>query len=208
MSVQIINKYFPNLSEEQKSQFQQLENLYKDWNEKINVISRKDIDNLYLRHVLHSLAIAKFINFTPGTRVVDVGTGGGFPGVPLAILFPEVEFILVDSIRKKIIVADAISSSLKLNNVKSVNDRIENLPGTYDFFVSRAVTKLDIAWGWVGNKISPNNVNSIKNGLIYLKGGDINDEIPNKTIVQQLPLSRWFDESFFEDKGIVYITKQ
>ena len=182
--------------------------LYSDWNEKINVISRKDIENLYLRHVLHSLAIAKFINFTPGTRVVDVGTGGGFPGVPLAILFPEVEFILVDSIRKKIIVADAISSSLKLNNVKSLNDRIENLPGTYDFFVSRAVTKLDIAWGWVGNKISPNNVNSIKNGLIYLKGGDINDEIPNKTIVQQLPLSRWFDESFFEDKGIVYITKQ
>lgn len=204
----LIQKYFSNLSTAQIKQLSELKSLYFEWNEKINVISRKDIDNLYLRHVLHSLAIAKFINFTPGTRVVDVGTGGGFPGVPLAILFPEVEFILVDSIRKKIIVADAISSSLKLNNVKSVNDRIENLPGTYDFFVSRAVTKLDIAWGWVGNKISPNNVNSIKNGLIYLKGGDINDEIPNKTIVQQLPLSRWFDESFFEDKGIVYITKQ
>ena len=204
----LIQKYFSNLSTAQIKQLSELKSLYFEWNEKINVISRKDIDNLYLRHVLHSLAIAKFINFTPGTRVVDVGTGGGFPGVPLAILFPEVEFILVDSIRKKIIVADAISSSLKLNNVKSLNDRIENLPGTYDFFVSRAVTKLDIAWGWVGNKISPNNVNSIKNGLIYLKGGDINDEIPNKTIVQQLPLSRWFDESFFEDKGIVYITKQ
>ncbi len=203
-----IQKYFSDISDSQISQLSLLGSLYSDWNEKINVISRKDIENLYLRHVLHSLAIAKFINFTPGTRVVDVGTGGGFPGVPLAILFPEVEFILVDSIRKKIIVADAISSSLKLNNVKSLNDRIENLPGTYDFFVSRAVTKLDIAWGWVGNKISPNNVNSIKNGLIYLKGGDINDEIPNKTIVQQLPLSRWFDESFFEDKGIVYITKQ
>lgn len=204
----LIQKYFSSLSTAQINKLSELKSLYFEWNEKINVISRKDIDNLYLRHVLHSLAIAKFINFNPGTRVVDVGTGGGFPGVPLAILFPEVEFILVDSIRKKIIVADAISSSLKLNNVKSVNDRIENLPGTYDFFVSRAVTKLDIAWGWVGNKISPNNVNSIKNGLIYLKGGDINDEIPNKTIVQQLPLSRWFDESFFEDKGIVYITKQ
>jgi len=204
----LIQKYFSDISDSQISQLSLLGYLYSDWNEKINVISRKDIENLYLRHVLHSLAIAKFINFTPGTGVVDVGTGGGFPGVPLAILFPEVEFILVDSIRKKIIVADAISSSLKLNNVKSVNDRIENLPGTYDFFVSRAVTKLDIAWGWVGNKISPNNVNSIKNGLIYLKGGDINDEIPNKTIVQQLPLSRWFDEGFFEDKGIVYITKQ
>jgi len=204
----LIQKYFSDISDSQISQLSLLGYLYSDWNEKINVISRKDIENLYLRHVLHSLAIAKFINFTPGTGVVDVGTGGGFPGVPLAILFPEVEFILVDSIRKKIIVADAISSSLKLNNVKSVNDRIENLPGTYDFFVSRAVTKLDIAWGWVGNKISPNNVNSIKNRLIYLKGGDINDEIPNKTIVQQLPLSRWFDEGFFEDKGIVYITKQ
>jgi 16S rRNA (guanine(527)-N(7))-methyltransferase RsmG len=280
----LIQKYFVNLSQKQIEQFSALEELYGNWNKSINVISRKDIDNLYERHVLHSLAIAKFISFKPGTKVADLGTGGGFPGVPLAILFPDVSFLLVDSIGKKVKVVEEVSKQLGLanvkvknqrienipgkydflakfisfkpgtkvadlgtgggfpgvplailfpdvsfllvdsigkkvkvveevsrqlglGNVKVKNQRIENIPGKYDFFVSRAVTRLDTAWGWVSNKIDNNNKNDLKNGLIYLKGGDISTEIPNNTFIQKEAVSTWFTETFFEDKGLVYITK-
>ncbi len=203
----LIQKYFVNLSQKQIAQFSALEELYGNWNKSINVISRKDIDNLYERHVLHSLAIAKFISFKPGTKVADLGTGGGFPGIPLAILFPDVSFLLVDSIGKKVKVVEEVSTQLGLGNVKVKNQRIENIPGKYDFFVSRAVTRLDTAWSWIFNKIGDNNKNDLKNGLIYLKGGDISTEIPNNAFIQKEAVSTWFTETFFEDKGLVYITK-
>lgn len=204
----LIQKYFSDLNREQVDQFSALSSLYYEWNNKVNVISRKDIDNLYERHVLHSLAIAKFISFKDGTKVLDFGTGGGFPGIPLAIMFPRVKFTLVDSIGKKINVVNSVSSELGLANVQTYNGRIEEINGKYEFFVSRAVTKLDTAWGWIGNKIDSHDNNELKNGLIYLKGGDIEAEKPNKTIVQQYPVKQWFNEPFFNDKGLVYITKQ
>jgi 16S rRNA (guanine527-N7)-methyltransferase len=204
----LIQKYFSDLNREQVDQFSALSSLYYEWNNKVNVISRKDIDNLYERHVLHSLAIAKFISFKDGTTVLDFGTGGGFPGIPLAIMFPKVKFTLVDSIGKKINVVNSVSSALGLANVQTYNGRIEEINGQYEFFVSRAVTKLDTAWGWIGNKIDSHDNNELKNGLIYLKGGDIEAEKPNKTIVQQYPVKQWFNEPFFNDKGLVYITKQ
>lgn len=204
----LIQKYFSDLNREQVDQFSALSSLYYEWNNKVNVISRKDIDNLYERHVLHSLAIAKFISFKDGTTVLDFGTGGGFPGIPLAIMFPRVKFTLVDSIGKKINVVNSVSSELGLANVQTYNGRIEEINGQYEFFVSRAVTKLDTAWGWIGNKIDSHDNNELKNGLIYLKGGDIEAEKPNKTIVQQYPVKQWFNEPFFNDKGLVYITKQ
>ena len=204
----LIQKYFSDLNREQVDQFSALSSLYYEWNNKVNVISRKDIDNLYERHVLHSLAIAKFISFKDGTTVLDFGTGGGFPGIPLAIMFPRVKFTLVDSIGKKINVVNNIYNELGLDNVVTHNGRIEEINGQYEFFVSRAVTKLDTAWGWIGNKIDSHDNNELKNGLIYLKGGDIEAEKPNKTIVQQYPVKQWFNEPFFNDKGLVYITKQ
>ncbi len=204
----LIQKYFSDLNREQVDQLSALSSLYYEWNNKVNVISRKDIDNLYERHVLHSLAIAKFISFKDGTAVLDFGTGGGFPGIPLAIMFPKVKFTLVDSIGKKINVVNSVSSALGLANVQTYNGRIEEINGQYEFFVSRAVTKLDTAWGWIGNKIDSHDNNELKNGLIYLKGGDIEAEKPNKTIVQQYPVKQWFNEPFFNDKGLVYITKQ
>ncbi len=204
----LIQKYFSDLNREQVDQLSALSSLYYEWNNKVNVISRKDIDNLYERHVLHSLAIAKFISFKDGTTVLDFGTGGGFPGIPLAIMFPKVKFTLVDSIGKKINVVNSVSSALGLANVQTYNGRIEEINGQYEFFVSRAVTKLDTAWGWIGNKIDSHDNNELKNGLIYLKGGDIEAEKPNKTIVQQYPVKQWFNEPFFNDKGLVYITKQ
>ena len=203
-----IQKYFPDLSQRQLEQFGQLGALYMAWNRQINVISRKDIDNLYARHVLHSLAIAKFINFKPGTEVLDIGTGGGFPGLPLAIYFPECQFLLVDSIGKKLKVVEAVASELKLVNVKTKHSRAEDIDEQFDFVVSRAVTRLDTIWSWSKSKISTNSYNDLRNGLIYLKGGDISAEIPNNTIVQFYPLSDWFSEDFFLGKRLVYITSK
>ena len=203
-----IQKYFPNLSQRQLEQFGQLEALYRAWNSQINVISRKDIDNLYIRHVLHSMSIAKFIDFKPGTKVLDIGTGGGFPGLPLAIYFPECQFILVDSIGKKLKVVEAVAIELKLANVKTKHSRAEDINEQFDFVVSRAVTRLDTIWSWSKSKISTNSYNDLRNGLIYLKGGDISAEIPNNTIVQSYSLSDLFSEDFFLGKGLVYITSK
>ncbi len=202
----IIHKYFTGLTPRQITLFQQLQPLYAEWNSKINVISRKDFDALYERHVLHSLAIAKFIRFRPGTKVLDVGTGGGFPGIPLAILFPETRFHLVDSIMKKIKVVNAVTVSLGLENVTAEQIRAEQLKGRYDFVVSRAVTNLPEFAGWVQKNISPKQQNAIPNGILYLKGGDISAEIRpfrNTAFVQDL--SGFFEEDFFQTKKLVHI---
>lgn len=202
----IIHKYFTGLTPRQITLFQQLQPLYAEWNSKINVISRKDFDALYERHVLHSLAIAKFIRFRPGTKVLDVGTGGGFPGIPLAVLFPETRFHLVDSIMKKIKVVNAVTVSLGLENVTAEQIRAEQLKGRYDFVVSRAVTNLSEFAGWVQKNISSKQQNAIPNGILYLKGGDIRDEIRpfrNNALVQDL--SGFFEEDFFQTKKLVHI---
>lgn len=202
----IILKYFSRLTPEQKMMFEQLLPLYTDWNAKINVISRKDIDQLYERHVLHSLAIAKFIRFTPGTRVLDVGTGGGFPGIPLAVLFPETHFHLVDSIGKKIKVVNAIAESLGLKNVTAEQIRVEQLKGKYDFVVSRAVTQLPEFFSWVQKNISQKQQNTVPNGILYLKGGNLDAETrPYKKRAFVQELSEYFDEKFFETKKLVYV---
>lgn len=204
--MKIIETYFPNLTEQQKKQLEQLQYLYTDWNDKINVISRKDIGNLYLHHVLHSIAIAKYIHFTSGSMVMDVGTGGGFPGIPLAILFPEVEFLLLDSIGKKIKVADNIAETIGLNNVEVIHSRVENEKRKFHFIVSRAVMPLPNLV-WLSRKnISKDQINSIPNGIICLKGGDLTSEIePFKKIADQVPLTNYFNEPFFETKKLVYI---
>ena len=205
--MKIIQKYFPELTNLQGSQFDMLQLLYEDWNSKINVISRKDIDQLYERHVLHSLGIAKFVHFVPGTSVLDVGTGGGFPGIPLAIMFPESQFHLVDSIGKKIKVVEAVASELKLENVSSEKARAEDVAGSFDFVVSRAVTSLPVFYGWVKGKIKKQNNNSIRNGIIYLKGGDFETELKDfKNRLKVYPLNSFFEEPFFETKKIVHIT--
>jgi 16S rRNA (guanine527-N7)-methyltransferase len=204
--MKIIQKYFPGLTNLQKSQFEMLLLLYKDWNSKINVISRKDIEQLYERHVLHSLGIARFVQFVPRTSVLDVGTGGGFPGIPLAIMFPETHFHLIDSIGKKVKVVEAVASELKLKNVSSEKIRAEEIAETFDFVVSRAVTSLPVFYGWVKGKIKKQNRNSIKNGIVYLKGGDIETELKSfKNRSKVYPLSSWFDEPFFETKKIVHL---
>lgn len=200
----LIHKYFNKLSSTQYQQMSALEALYKDWNAKINVISRKDIDNFYEHHVLHSLAIAKFINFLPNANVLDIGTGGGFPGVPLAIMFPQTNFVLVDSIGKKLKVIDDVAKQIGLNNVTTIHTRAEQLNDKYDFITSRAVTRLDVAWSWAEPLLSPVSLHSVKNGLIYLKGGDINAEIPNNCIIQKIPLNNMFKEPYFAEKAIVY----
>lgn len=183
-----------------------LQPLYADWNAKINVISRKDIEELYERHVLHSLAIARFIRFTPGTKVLDVGTGGGFPGIPLAIMFPGVSFHLVDSIGKKIKVVSSVAESLGLENVLAQQVRAEQLNERYDFIVSRAVTKLPEFVGWVQKNISRKQQNAVPNGILYLKGGNLESEIhPFRRKVQVQELSSWFGEAFFETKKLVYL---
>jgi 16S rRNA (guanine527-N7)-methyltransferase len=202
----IILKYFSRLTPEQKMMFEQLLPLYTDWNAKINVISRKDIDQLYERHVLHSLAIAKFIRFTPGTRVLDVGTGGGFPGIPLAVLFPETHFHLVDSIGKKIKVVNAVAESLGLKNVTAEQIRVEQLKGKYDFVVSRAVTQLPEFFSWVQKNISQKQQNAVPNGILYLKGGNLDAETrPYKKRAFVQELSGYFDEEFFETKKLVHV---
>jgi len=205
MSPEIIQQYFPKLSEEQLHQFEQLFPLYSHWNSQINVISRKDIDELYLRHVLHSLAIAKVTTFKKNTRILDVGTGGGFPGIPLAILFPECEFVLVDSIGKKIKVVNEISNSLALDNVTAYHMRAEEVTGQFDFVVTRAVTRIANFVPWVKGKLSPESFNELKNGILFLKGGDLEEEIleSNKKVTSY-PLSDHFKEEFFETKVVLY----
>jgi len=203
--MELILKYFPNLTETQIQQFEALEGLYKDWNSKINVISRKDIDELYLRHVLHSLGIAKVINFTSGTSVLDVGTGGGFPGVPLAILFPECQFHLVDSINKKLKVINAVAESIELTNIKTTHSRVEAIDETYDFIVSRAVTTMPEFTTWVKGKISRTQKNELKNGILYLKGGDLTEELKQYKTVKAFLLSDYFEEPFFETKKVIHL---
>ena len=206
MKAAIIKHYFPSITEHQQDQFEQLFPLYSEWNEMINVISRKDIDNLMLHHVLHSLAIAKFIEFKPGTEVLDVGTGGGFPGIPLAILFPEVNFHLVDSIGKKIKVVQGVADSLGLKNVTATHGRADDVDGESEFVVSRAVTRLLPFYGWVKKKISPNSYHDLKNGLLGRKGGDFMEEL--KEIERKhkvFHLSKNFKEEFFETKKLVQV---
>lgn len=202
----LILKYFPDLTEEQKRQFAALYDLYLDWNSKINVISRKDIENLYEHHVLHSLGIAKVIRFRPGTQIMDLGTGGGFPGIPLAILFPEVQFHLVDSIGKKVRVASEIANSIGLKNVTFRHDRAEEEKGKFDFVVSRAVMPLTDLLKIIRKNISSKQQNALPNGLICLKGGELgNETMPVKNKTTLWDLKEFFEEEFFETKKVVYV---
>jgi 16S rRNA (guanine527-N7)-methyltransferase len=203
----ILLKYFPELTEQQQKSFSKLYELYKDWNEKINVISRKDIDNLMERHVLHSLAIAKFVTFRNGSKIMDLGTGGGFPGVPLAILFPECRFHLVDSIGKKLKIIDAVKEELDLKNIFTFHKRAEEMDYQYDFVVSRAVAPLPDLLKWTDRKYLYKQLNEKGNGLICLKGGDLTNEIEGISNVRITPLSTYFTEDFFKDKSLVYKQK-
>lgn len=205
--MELINKYFPHITEEQRQRFTALDALYRDWNSKINVISRKDIDNLYEHHILHSLGIAQIINFKPDTRVMDLGTGGGFPGIPLAIMFPEVHFHLVDSIGKKIRVCDEVRTALGLTNVTTEWTRAENLKDKYDFVVSRAVMPLSDLVKLVRKNIATKTQNAMPNGLICLKGGELaNEVLPMKAHTLITSLSDYFEEEFFETKKVVYVS--
>lgn len=198
-------KYFPQLTDAQLAQFEQLDTLYRDWNQKINVVSRKDIDHLYERHVLHSLAIAKFITLKAGTRIVDVGTGGGFPGIPLALLFPEVQFLLIDATGKKIKVVQSIVESIKLNNVKTLHARAEDVQGRFDFVVSRAVAPLHTLYSWTRHLVSVESKNEMPNGWLVLKGGNLEMELSLlKKKAKLTAVNDFFDESFFAAKFIVY----
>jgi 16S rRNA (guanine527-N7)-methyltransferase len=202
----LIYQYFPNLTEKQKKQIEQLGPLYKEWNDKINVVSRKDIENIYTNHVLHSLGIAKVMSFKPGTEVLDVGTGGGFPGIPLAILFPETNFHLVDSIGKKITVVKEVAAALGLKNVRAEQIRAEEVKGKYDFIVSRAVTRMKEFYGWVNNKTKADSKNDLDNGILYLKGGDLDEEMNElKCPYSIYNLADYFKEEFFETKRVVYV---
>jgi len=200
-----ILKQFPNLTENQILQFQNLETLYQDWNAKINVISRKDIDKLYTNHVLHSLSIAKIQPFEPGTYVLDVGTGGGFPGIPLAILFPETRFYLIDVISKKIKVVQAIAAALALKNVKAEQIRAENVKGDYDFIVSRAVTNMPDFVSWIKDKIKKQNKHKLNNGILYLKGGDLTEELKDFPKATEYNIADIFLDEFFETKKVVHV---
>ena len=203
--MKLIQKYFSDLSRAQLIQFEKLESLYKYWNSKINVISRKDISSLYLKHVLHSLAIAKFIQFSKDTHIIDVGTGGGFPGIPLAILFPDCKFHLVDSIEKKVKVVDAVSNELGLGNVTTQCKRVEDIDDKFDFILTRAIADMSTILKWTVNNISPNSNNSVSNGIIALKGGDLDKElsrIENKKIVA---IKDYFDDHYFINKKLVYV---
>ena len=197
--------YFPNLTDLQKEQFAKLDFLYHDWNAKINVISRKDIDELYTKHILHSLGIAKIIQFEPGTFVLDVGTGGGFPGIPLAILFPETRFYLIDIIAKKIKVVQAVADALGLKNVKAEQKRAELVKGDFDFIVSRAVTNMPDFVSWIKDKIKKNNKHELKNGILYLKGGDLTEELAAFPKATEYNLTDFFEDEFFETKKVVHL---
>lgn len=201
----ILLKYFPDLTDTQIDQFTKLEALYKDWNAKINVISRKDIDELYIRHVLHSLGVAKVQSFKPGSSILDVGTGGGFPGIPLAIMFPESNFHLIDAIGKKIKVVQGVADALGLTNLKAEHGRAEKVKEEFDFIVSRAVTNMPDFVKWVKGKVKKDSVNDRKNGILYLKGGDLSEELAVYTTVQLFDLSDYFEEDFFETKKVVYL---
>jgi len=203
--MEIILKYFPDLTPDQIDKFRKLRELYSYWNSQINVVSRKDIDELYERHVLHSLAISEVIKFSPGSEILDIGTGGGFPGIPLAILFPESNFHLVDSIGKKIKVVNEVSQSLGLRNIQAEHIRAEQVKNKFDFIVSRAVTNLSSFKNWIKGKIKKEQINSLKNGVLYLKGGDLTQEIKESGLNCQLfPLNEYYSEDFFETKSIVY----
>ncbi len=205
MTPERLFEYFPNLSQEQRTQFLLLEELYKDWNQKINVVSRKDIDELYLRHVLHSLGIAKIQEFKDGAEVLDVGTGGGFPGVPLAILFPNVHFTLVDSIGKKIKVVDEVVQGLGLTNVTTINARVEEVSKQFDFIVSRAVAAMPTFVHWVKGKIKKESAHNRRNGILYLKGGNLEEELMGYRTAEIFELSDYFNEEFYDTKRVVYL---
>ncbi|MEN8185779.1 MAG: 16S rRNA (guanine(527)-N(7))-methyltransferase RsmG [Bacteroidota bacterium] len=201
----ILLKYFENLTARQKEQLSKLEDLYKIWNAQINVISRKDIDELYLRHVIHSLGIAKVQSFKPGSKILDVGTGGGFPGIPLAIMFPETDFYLVDSIGKKIKVVQAVAEELGLENVRAEHGRAEKVKGEFDFIVSRAVTNMNDFVKWTRKKIEKKQNHELKNGILYLKGGDLTEELQNFPKAKIYNLSDYFSEDFYETKKVVHL---
>ena len=203
--MELILKYFPNLTQDQINKFAKLESLYQDWNLKINVVSRKDIDELYLRHVLHALAIAKIITFKEETKIIDVGTGGGFPGIPLAILFPECDFHLVDSIAKKLKVVNEVVAGLGLENVKTTHSRVEDIKGTYDFVISRAVAAMPTFVHWIKGKVSKQQNNALKNGILYLKGGDLTEELKDYKTATIYNISDFYSEDFYETKKIVHL---
>ncbi|HVD98062.1 MAG TPA: 16S rRNA (guanine(527)-N(7))-methyltransferase RsmG [Cytophagaceae bacterium] len=204
--MQILLKYFPDLSPSQISQFEKMGMLYREWNEKINVVSRKDIDALYEKHILHSLGIAKVCSFKDGTEILDVGTGGGFPGIPLAVMFPECQFTLVDSIGKKIKVVEEVANGLELKNVKALNARAEQVDIKVDFVVSRAVTRFAPFYEWIKNKFLKGGFNDLDNGVLYLKGGDLEEEMKEYGKKYRLfELSNYFSEEFFETKKVVYV---
>ena len=203
--MEFLLSYFPHLSDVQIKQFQDLQNLYEDWNSKINVISRKDIDELYTRHVLHSLGIVKVLEFKPGSRIMDVGTGGGFPGIPLAIMYPEVDFYLIDVIAKKIKVVNEVALALGLKNVKAEQKRAELVKENFDFIVSRAVTNMPDFVEWVSDRVKKESKHELKNGILYLKGGDLREELASFPNATQYDLSDFFKEDFFETKKVVHL---
>lgn len=205
-SAEVIFHYFPNLTATQREHVERLQLLYENWNDRINVISRKDVGNLYVNHVLHSMAISRVVAFNPGAHVLDVGTGGGFPGIPLAILFPETQFHLVDSIGKKIVVVKEVTAGLGLKNVIAQQIRAEELSSEYDFVVSRAVTRLKEFTGWVKGKIKTSSQHSIRNGILYLKGGDLEEELAElRRPADVYNISDFFNEPFFETKKVVHV---
>ena len=209
MTSELLLKYFPDITPQQLQQFDRLPELYNHWNSQINVISRKDIDQLFERHVLHSLGIAKVMTFLPGEKVLDVGTGGGFPGIPLAILFPETQFFLVDSIGKKIKVVQEVANAIGLQNLRAAHSRAEDVNEKFDFVVSRAVTRLKEFYPWVRGKFSKESKNTLPNGILYLKGGDLSEEIAESGLkVQQYHLKDYFSEEFFDTKQVIYVKAQ
>ena len=208
--MELILKYFPDLTPHQQEQLTKLKPLYFEWNNQINVISRKDMDNFYERHVLHSIAIAKVIAFKKGTTLLDVGTGGGFPGIPLAILFPECQFHLVDSVGKKIKVVNAVAQELRLENVTADHCRAEEIKTPYDFVISRAVTRLGKFYPWVKKNFNPRSKHKLKNGILYLKGGDLTEELKESRLIKIVThkLSDYFEEEFFETKKVIHVPAQ